>query len=167
MSAWRVAQGPRIKVGAKMSCRWFDRWRNDAFGSPHDSFIRCCATKSASNSNDFPRHQPSELAAVYNPRDVEAGWYEWWRSGATTLRVPYTLLNVHKQKSHARMHEQCLSPKPTGIPSPCCAAPNVTGVLHIGHALTVAVQDALARWRHGDSVQWIPGLDHAGIATRL
>lgn len=46
--------------------------------------------------------------------------------------------------------------------------PNVTGALHIGHALTVTVQDALARWRRmrGQHVVWVPGLDHAGIATQ-
>ena len=39
---------------------------------------------------------------------------------------------------------------------------------HAGHALTVAIQDTLARWRRmkGDSVLWVPGLDHAGIATQ-
>jgi valyl-tRNA synthetase len=46
--------------------------------------------------------------------------------------------------------------------------PNVTGALHIGHALTVAVQDSLVRWRrmNGDETVWVPGLDHAGIATQ-
>ena len=46
--------------------------------------------------------------------------------------------------------------------------PNVTGVLHVGHALTVALQDSLARWHRmrGDRVLWVPGLDHAGIATQ-
>ena len=46
--------------------------------------------------------------------------------------------------------------------------PNVTGQLHVGHALTVTIQDALARWRRmrGDAVLWVPGLDHAGIATQ-
>lgn len=46
--------------------------------------------------------------------------------------------------------------------------PNVTGVLHIGHALTISVEDALVRWRRmcGDDVLWVPGLDHAGIATQ-
>jgi valyl-tRNA synthetase len=46
--------------------------------------------------------------------------------------------------------------------------PNVTGDLHIGHALTCYIQDAIARWRRmlGHSVQWIPGTDHAGIATQ-
>jgi len=42
--------------------------------------------------------------------------------------------------------------------------PNVTGALHIGHALTATIQDALVRWRRmrGDRVLFIPGLDHAG-----
>ena len=46
--------------------------------------------------------------------------------------------------------------------------PNVTGVLHVGHALTVAIQDAVARHRRmrGEAVCWVPGLDHAGIATQ-
>ena len=46
--------------------------------------------------------------------------------------------------------------------------PNITGALHIGHALTVSVEDALVRWRRmsGDDVVWVPGQDHAGIATQ-
>jgi valyl-tRNA synthetase len=46
--------------------------------------------------------------------------------------------------------------------------PNVTGALHIGHALTATVQDVLARWARmrGLQVRWLPGLDHAGIATQ-
>jgi valyl-tRNA synthetase len=46
--------------------------------------------------------------------------------------------------------------------------PNVTGVLHLGHSLTVAIQDAIIRYRRmkGDAVHWIPGIDHAGIATQ-
>lgn len=47
--------------------------------------------------------------------------------------------------------------------------PNVTGVLHMGHALTNAIQDALVRWRRmrGENVLWLPGTDHAGIATQM
>lgn len=47
--------------------------------------------------------------------------------------------------------------------------PNVTGVLHIGHALNITIQDILARWHRmrGFNVRWIPGLDHAGIATQV
>ncbi|XP_008057155.1 valine--tRNA ligase, mitochondrial isoform X2 [Carlito syrichta] len=50
----------------------------------------------------------------------------------------------------------------------CIPPPNVTGSLHIGHALTVAIQDALVRWHRmrGDQVLWVPGSDHAGIATQ-
>jgi len=46
--------------------------------------------------------------------------------------------------------------------------PNVTGQLHIGHALTVTIQDILVRWHkmQGDKVVWVPGVDHAGIATQ-
>ena len=46
--------------------------------------------------------------------------------------------------------------------------PNVTGTLHLGHALTVTVQDVLARWHRmrGASTLWVPGSDHAGIATQ-
>src|SRR6186997_1158604 len=47
--------------------------------------------------------------------------------------------------------------------------PNVTGSLHMGHALTFTLQDILTRWRRmkGDDVLWQPGTDHAGIATQM
>lgn len=46
--------------------------------------------------------------------------------------------------------------------------PNVTGTLHLGHALTNAIQDTLVRWRRmsGYNTLWVPGTDHAGIATQ-
>lgn len=46
--------------------------------------------------------------------------------------------------------------------------PNVTGYLHIGHALTASIQDSIIRWRRmrGESVSWVPGMDHAGISTQ-
>ena len=55
--------------------------------------------------------------------------------------------------------------------SPFCIImppPNVTGELHLGHALTTAIEDALTRWHRmlGDSTLWLPGTDHAGIATQ-
>ena len=47
--------------------------------------------------------------------------------------------------------------------------PNVTGSLHIGHALTMSIQDMLTRWRRmqGRDALWMPGTDHAGIATQM
>lgn len=47
--------------------------------------------------------------------------------------------------------------------------PNVTGDLHLGHALMSTIQDVICRWKllNGENVQWIPGTDHAGIATQV
>uniref|UniRef100_A0A0X3Q909 valine--tRNA ligase n=1 Tax=Schistocephalus solidus TaxID=70667 RepID=A0A0X3Q909_SCHSO len=47
--------------------------------------------------------------------------------------------------------------------------PNITGDLHLGHALTATIQDAICRWQHmkGRDVLWIPGMDHAGLATQM
>lgn len=92
------------------------------------------------------------LPPAYSPRYVEAAWYSWWvREG------------FFKPEYQTRL------PQATGeMFSMCIPPPNVTGSLHIGHALTVAIQDALVRWHRmrGDQVLWIPGSDHAGIATQ-
>lgn len=47
--------------------------------------------------------------------------------------------------------------------------PNVTGTLHIGHGLTIAIEDTISRWKRmsGKQVLWVPGVDHAGIATQV
>uniref|UniRef100_A0A8B9MJD9 Valine--tRNA ligase, mitochondrial n=1 Tax=Accipiter nisus TaxID=211598 RepID=A0A8B9MJD9_9AVES len=89
------------------------------------------------------------LPPTYSPRYVETAWYSWWeRQGLFTppASVP----------GGDRVLSLVLPP------------PNVTGSLHLGHALTVALQDALVRWRRmqGWSVLWVPGTDHAGIATQ-
>jgi valyl-tRNA synthetase len=90
---------------------------------------------------------PASPAKVYSPREVEQQWYERWeRSGmfhatVNPLRRPFTIV----------------------IPPP-----NVTGVLHMGHILNNALQDALVRYKRmtGFEACWIPGMDHAGIATQ-
>ncbi|XP_076414290.1 valine--tRNA ligase, mitochondrial isoform X2 [Peromyscus maniculatus bairdii] len=69
----------------------------------------------------------------------------------------------------SRVKRKARLPHATGETfSMCIPPPNVTGSLHIGHALTVAIQDALVRWHRmrGDRVLWVPGSDHAGIATQ-
>lgn len=85
------------------------------------------------------------LASSYDPKLVETGWQKYWE-------------NLPKQNK-----KQC-----NDVYSMVLPPPNVTGVLHIGHALTLTIQDALARWNRmkGKYVVWIPGLDHAGIATQ-
>ncbi|RII27223.1 MAG: valine--tRNA ligase [Geobacter sp.] len=88
-----------------------------------------------------------ELAKVYEPQSVEGRWYgEWERSGY--------------------FHAAAVSDKPSY--SIVIPPPNVTGALHMGHALNNTLQDILCRWKRmrGYNVLWMPGTDHAGIATQ-
>jgi len=88
-----------------------------------------------------------ELAKGYEPHDVEKRWYAEWetkgyfRAAAASDKKPYSIV----------------------IPPP-----NVTGALHMGHALNNTLQDILCRWKRmqGYNVLWMPGTDHAGIATQ-
>lgn len=88
----------------------------------------------------------------YSPEYVEFGWYQWWE------KQGFFSPEQHSKQPHAVNKHFSL----------CIPPPNVTGTLHLGHALTVAIEDALARWRRmqGYKVLWVPGCDHAGIATQ-
>ena len=86
-----------------------------------------------------------ELATKYNPQDVESKWYQYWLdnklfASKPDSREPYTIV----------------------IPPP-----NVTGVLHMGHMLNNTIQDILVRRARmeGKNACWVPGTDHASIAT--
>jgi valyl-tRNA synthetase len=89
----------------------------------------------------------SEIDKSYAPIDVEKRWYEFWE----------------KQQYFAAKEQDNRPAYSIVIPPP-----NVTGVLHMGHALNVTLQDILCRYRklNGDNVLWMPGTDHAGIATQ-
>src|SRR5512143_4170823 len=90
---------------------------------------------------------PRELEKVYEPRAVEDRWYK---------------LGVERRSFPA-------DPSKGGQPfSIVIPPPNVTGVLHMGHALNNTLQDALIRWKRmkGFNALWMPGTDHAGIATQ-
>ncbi|XP_051192009.1 valine--tRNA ligase, mitochondrial 1 [Lolium perenne] len=90
----------------------------------------------------------SQMAKQYSPSAVEKSWYTWWESSqyfeadAASSKPPFVIV---------------LPP------------PNVTGALHIGHAITVAIEDAMIRWRRmsGYNALWVPGMDHAGIGTQV
>ncbi|KAL0076429.1 tRNA synthetases class I-domain-containing protein [Phycomyces blakesleeanus] len=100
----------------------------------------------------LPKPQKPFLDA-YDAKIVEKDWYEWWESqGFFTA-------------SSADYYPPSGKENPFTMITP---PPNVTGSLHIGHALTVSVEDAVARWRRmsGYDVRWIPGTDHAGIGTQ-
>ncbi|WP_424337425.1 valine--tRNA ligase [Hydrogenispora ethanolica] len=87
------------------------------------------------------------LPTVYNPQNVEEKWYQFWLEG---------------RYFHAEVQAEA---EPFCIVIP---PPNVTGVLHLGHALDNTLQDILIRWRRmqGYNALWMPGTDHAGIATQ-
>lgn len=90
----------------------------------------------------------SQMAKQYNPSVVEKTWYAWWeKSGFFAADAS--------------------SPKPAFVI--VLPPPNVTGALHIGHALTSAIQDTIIRWKRmsGYNALWVPGMDHAGIATQV
>lgn len=91
--------------------------------------------------------QSIEMEKAYNPKDFESRIYDEWLKN--NLFVP--------QKSRSGKNFVIALPPP-----------NVTGVLHIGHALDHVLQDLLIRYHRmcGDETLWIPGTDHAGIATQ-
>jgi valyl-tRNA synthetase len=84
----------------------------------------------------------------YEPHDVEKRWYDFWEKER--------LFSASESKSAQKCYSIVIPP------------PNVTGVLHMGHALNNTLQDILCRYRRlrGDNVLWMPGTDHAGIATQ-
>ncbi len=96
---------------------------------------------------------PQEVALPkgYEPADVEARWGRHWVENKTFTPDPQDVLEGRKE--------------PFSIVIP---PPNVTGALHMGHALDITIQDILCRFmrQQGKSVLWVPGTDHAGIATQ-
>src|SRR5579884_1781815 len=87
------------------------------------------------------------LPKAYEPQAVEAKWYRFWEEGGYFKPRP--------NPAH----------KPFVISMP---PPNVTGALHLGHAITSTIEDILIRYHRmkGDDTLWVPGEDHAGIATQ-
>nr|MBC8473469.1 class I tRNA ligase family protein [Candidatus Omnitrophota bacterium] len=88
-----------------------------------------------------------DIPSRYNPQEVEKKLYEKWQDDG--------LFHVEPGSSE----------KPFTIVIP---PPNVTGILHMGHALNNTIQDILIRWKkmQGYASLWVPGTDHAGIATQ-
>jgi valyl-tRNA synthetase len=89
-----------------------------------------------------------EIPKAYEPGKIEKKWYDFW------LKQGYFTPEIDRDK------------KPFVIVMPL---PNVTGDLHVGHALFVTLQDMMTRWHRmmGEPTLWLPGTDHAGIATQV
>ncbi|KAL9129407.1 MAG: hypothetical protein Q9217_002138 [Psora testacea] len=98
------------------------------------------------DSLDDPFHK------AYIPKVVESGWYAWWEKSG--------FFEPELAADNKVKEEGCFV-----IPEP---PPNVTGALHMGHALPNALQDTLIRWNRmrGLSTLWVPGCDHASISTQ-
>lgn len=92
--------------------------------------------------------EEKNISTVYDPQSVEKKWYQFWEE---------------QQLFHAEVEPD---KKPFSIVIP---PPNVTGQLHMGHALDNTLQDIQIRWRRmqGYNTLWMPGTDHAGIATQI
>lgn len=103
-------------------------------------------------SGEFKRLAP-QMASKYKPRAVENAWYSWWEKKG--------FFSPHASEMRGKSNEQ----KFVMVLPP----PNVTGSLHLGHALMCSVEDAVARYNrmHGRVTLWVPGVDHAGIATQV
>lgn len=89
----------------------------------------------------------SNLPTTYNPKEIENKWYQTWEKN------------------------KCFKPNPKAKKKPFVIVmppPNVTGILHMGHALDQTAQDIMTRFKRmqGHEALWIPGQDHAGIATQ-
>src|SRR5512132_1224821 len=91
----------------------------------------------------------SELAKAYDPRDVEPRWYAFW--------LDHDVFAASDNPDDTR--PVYVLPMPP---------PNVTGSLHMGHALFCTIEDVLTRYyrMRGYNALWQPGIDHAGIATQ-
>ncbi|MCB4792689.1 MAG: valine--tRNA ligase [Elusimicrobia bacterium] len=89
----------------------------------------------------------SEISKVYEPKQIEDKWYKYW--------IEHRLFNAKKEEGK----------KPFTIVIP---PPNVTGSLHMGHALNNTLQDIAIRFKsmQGFNTLWVPGTDHGGIATQ-
>ena len=89
----------------------------------------------------------TELNKGYEPEQVEKKWFDVWEQRG----------DFHADENSPKPHYSIVIPPP-----------NVTGVLHMGHALNNTLQDILCRWKRmsGYEVLWMPGTDHAGIATQ-
>ena len=91
-----------------------------------------------------------QIPKAYEPQAMEQRLYRWWEENGYF-------------KPRARRRIQRRTPFVISMPPP-----NVTGALHLGHALTATLEDIMIRYHrmHGDATLWVPGEDHAGIATQ-
>lgn len=111
---------------------------------------------------DIPKGEKKDVSSdpmpdSYSPKYVEAIWYDWW------------MKQGFFKPEYGRPNGDILAPNEKGRFMMVIPPPNVTGVLHLGHALTNAIEDSLTRYNRmcGRTTLWNPGCDHAGISTQI
>ena len=89
-----------------------------------------------------------DLAKSFEPREIEARWYDHWAAAG-----------YFQPSGNTAQPAFCIQLPP----------PNVTGTLHMGHAFNQTIMDGLTRYHRmlGHNTLWLPGTDHAGIATQI
>jgi valyl-tRNA synthetase len=92
-----------------------------------------------------------ELPSRYEPKAAESKWYAWWEQRG--------FFHADEKADPQQRPPYCIVIPP----------PNITGILHMGHALNNTLQDVLIRWKRmaGYNALWVPGTDHASIATQV
>lgn len=125
--------------------------RDNSWLKPRSLRLASASTVTESDTSYDIENKKNGLDS-YEPSTFESDIYQWWEKAGCF---------EPDAKQKPRVGE-----KPYVLPMP---PPNVTGRLHMGHAIFVALQDVLARFHRmrGRPVLWLPGTDHAGIATQL
>ncbi|KAI8086525.1 tRNA synthetases class I-domain-containing protein [Halteromyces radiatus] len=130
-------------------------WKRSLYTPGTRYLLRRSLASTTTESTTRTTKPNKPMLPSYDSKKVEEGWYDWWESRGffTSSSADY-----YPTKNNNNNKEFTMITPP----------PNVTGSLHIGHALTFSIEDALVRWRRmkGDNVKWIPGTDHAGIGTQ-
>ena len=113
---------------------------------------KTAAAAPKSDKKAHPKVEKEKTTDAYDPQAIESGRYEWWEERGY-FQPEFAADGKVKSAGYFV------------IPIP---PPNVTGSLHMGHALTNALQDTLIRWQRmkGKTTLWVPGMDHAGISTQ-
>ena len=154
----QLGQGPSAAMGGKAGKP--AKVKKPAMQAPTNPKKKDKAAKAAKPAPTFTpdttvpgekKDMSKPMEESYHPKQVEAAWYAWWEKKGFFHPDAQKVISGEKK------------PYVMVIPPP-----NVTGALHLGHALMLAIEDTVMRHRRmsGYETLWLPGCDHAGIATQ-
>lgn len=142
--------------------------------STQSEMFRCSRALRTVAATPKARIRATPMATRYESDEAsDRAWYDWWQSRgffrprSDRHRAPASTATSSTATS-SRSSDSATSTGSDETFSMILPPPNVTGELHVGHALTVGIQDSIVRRKRmlGADVVWVPGLDHAGIATQ-